>query len=287
MSQNYNDISPTEKISESLSTLLERDETGVTLSAGTSFPQELESWMIGRLCLRTDLKALYFLSSVEPVTWTKILDFSQELATKSYVQDNCQPLNNNLTALSNITMAYRHIPYFDSDSTMNVIYMSDMLRNIMNAQNSNAVRSLLELGSLATVDQITYNNVSSYIADNSLSINKFNFTPMTSNQGYKTGDIKESYDATIGETDEWITLGEEVSIGKTGSHAKFMGNTLQNLYNTVWGNPAVSYLIYEDGETVETTKGESALADWNDLKIILLPQGTDYINPNCYYKIKI
>lgn len=282
MSQGYNDIPVTEKVYNSLSTLLERDETGVTGSAGTMFPQELESWMVGRLCLRTDLKTLYYLSSTDPVTWTPIVNFSQPLATQDYVQQNYQPLANNLTMLSGLTITADSVPYFNTATSMSTLQLNTFLKNVINAGNASDVRSLLGLGSLSTVDNITSSNVSTYITDSSLPISKFNFTPITAGEGYTTGDVKESYNPT--EESGYIDLNKNYTIGDDSSGATYRGSTYNGLYVKLWGNPSVSYLT---SSGASTTKGSSSTADWNAHKRIKLPSGTNYLNANCYYRIKV
>ena len=77
MSQKYEDIPVNEYVYNSLQKLLDRDDTGATFGAGTSFPDVVEDWQVGKTCLRTDEKVLYYLSSVNPVKWDVIVDFSK------------------------------------------------------------------------------------------------------------------------------------------------------------------------------------------------------------------
>lgn len=281
MSQGYSDIPVTEKVYNSLSKLLERDETGLTCSSGTSFPQEIESWMIGRLCLRTDLQTLYYLSSVDPIVWTPMIDFSQELATKEYVDENYQPLSNNLTMLSNLAATADRMPYFTSADSMSTLPLTNFIKSIINAGSAQNVKTLLGLGSLSSVDGITSENVDSYISDSSLPVSKFDFTPITSGEGYTTGDIKESYNSDV--QSDWIELDGENTIGSDDSGATYTGSTVSALYNKIWGNPAVTY-FNSDGSSA--TKGSSSSTDWSANKRIKLPEGFNYINENCTYWIK-
>lgn len=288
MSQNYSNISVTEKVSESLNKLLERDSTGVTCSAGTTQPQDVESWMIGRLWLDTQLKCLKYLSSVTPsVIWSTIVDFSQDLATEDYVQTNYQPLSNNLTMLSNLVISADSLPYFNSATSMSTLPLNTFLKNLLNVGYESQtpeqdVRTLLGLGSLSTVDSITSSNVNTYIANSSLPVSKFNFTPISSGEGYTTGDIKESYNST--EETGYVELNKSRAIGDNSSGAYYRGSAYNNLYLKLWGNPAVSY---KNSNNEFVDKGNNASSDWNSHIQIKLPEGTNYINPNCYYRMKV
>lgn len=283
MSQEYRDIPVSEKVYDSLSKLLERDETGVTASTGTDFPA-VETWMVGRLCLRTDLKTLYYLASVdqEGAHWEAMIDFSKPLATLESVQSNYQPLNSNLTALSNLPIQSNSIPYFSSSTSMSVLPMSDFLRNWLSTQNASEGRNKLGLGYLSTINQINSSNVSSCIDDYSLPISKFNFTPIRSNEGYTTGDIKESYNSDWEEG--YIELNHGYTIGDYESGATYQGNDYNNLYVKLWGSSSVTFYT-SWGEV--TSRGSSSTADWSAKKRLGLPNGLNYINPNCYYRIKI
>lgn len=277
MSQGYSEIPVTEKVYESLPKLLERDTTGVTGSAGTSFPQEIEEWMIGRTCLRTDLKSWYYLSSVSPISWTLMIDFSQPLATLNHVQSNYQPLNSNLTALSNLVVSADTIPYFNTSTTMSIITFNTFLKNLVNAGSASATRSLLGLGSLATKSKVS----ASDIDNGSLPVSKFNFTPITAGEGYTVGDVKESYNSSA--ESGYLELNKNYTIGNTNSGATYKGSAYNNLYVKLWGNSAVNYYTSSGSST---NKGSSASADWTANVRISLPKGTNYINPNCYYRIK-
>ena len=283
MSQEYSDIPVTEKVYNSLATLLERDETGVTGSAGTEFPQNLNSKMVGRLCLRTDEKILYYLSKYDNgnVEWTKIIDFSQPLATLSHVQTNYQPINSNLTALSNVPTISNAIPYFNSTTTMSTLPLTNYMRNLIALEDEDDAKSLFGLGDLASVDSITSSNADQYIEDSSLSISKFNFTPISAGEGYTLGDIKESYDAS--EEDGFLELNKGYTIGSDNSGSTYTGSNYNSLYLKIWSLANVACYTSTGGAT---SKGTSATVDWDANKRLSLPTGTNYINPNCYYRIR-
>lgn len=204
MSQEFNKVSLTDKINSSLSVLLRRDETSLTLSAGEQEPQDIEVGMEGRLCLRTDLKVLKVLTSVEPVVWETIIDFGADNATKQWVEENFQALNKNLTALSNVSGGENKVPYFDSQNSMSTFDITAFGSEILNSENAEAIVEMLGLKVLATIDKINSSNVDSTIADNAITKEKLAFEPITSEQGYTTGDIKETYNEN--EEEGWIRL---------------------------------------------------------------------------------
>lgn len=295
MSQEYQNISVTEKVSDSLQKLLKRDETGATLSAGTSKPQDIAPWMIGRVFLQTDSKTLSYLSNINPAEWTPILDFSQPLATLSQVQSDYQPLNSNLTALSQLVISADTIPYFNSATSMDVLPVTPFVRSLFECEDESDVQELLVLGDLATVNSITSANVDDCIANSSLPISKFNFTPITKGEGYTIGDVKESYmhyenneeestDIANDVTDGFLRLNKNYTIGDSSSGATYRGDTYQNLYFKIWGLPNVTY--YTSGGSSTTDKKSSASAAWNAHLRIKLPTGTNYLNSNCIFKIR-
>ena len=282
MSQTYENIPVTEKMYDSLTKILERDNTGVTLSSGTAFPQEIEEWMIGRMCLRTDLKALYYLSSVDPIKWDLVIDFSQELATKDYVDETFQPLNSNLTALSQLTIDSDKIPYFNSATTMSTLDLNSFTRSLLNVQNASDTRTLLGLGALATVDNINSSNVNSLINNATIPASKLNFTPITAGEGYTVGDVKESYSSPS--ESGYIDLDKGYTIGDSSSGATYEGETYSPLYVKLWSSSATK--TYNANSGTEVAKGSSATTDWNAHKKLSLPEGFRYINAYCYYRIK-
>lgn len=283
MSQEFNKIALTDKINSSLSVLLKRDETAITLSAGEQEPQDIEAGMEGRLCLRTDLKVLKILTSVNPVVWETLIDFGTENATKEWVEENFQPLNDNLTALSSIVSESNKIPYFDSSKSMSTIDYTNFGGQILNAQTAEEVRNILELRKLSTVNQITSENVDELIADSSITKEKLAYEPITAEQGYMTGDIKETYNEN--EEDGWIILQDGVvTIGNSESGATYSGQDYNELFTKIWSSSTVSF---QDSSGNEVSRGSSANVDWTSDRRMVLPYGFVYINPHCCYKIKI
>lgn len=283
MSQDFNRVLLTDKIKDSLSTLLGRDETALTLSAGNSEPQTIEAGMEGRLCLRTDLKVIKVLTSIDPVIWEDAIDFSSESADKNWVEENFQPVNDNLTALSNVVVESGDIPYFTSNKTMSTFKYTDFSVNLLSAENEEEVRSTLGLKKLATVDSINDDNVDELIADHAITVDKLDYNPITAEQGFQTGDIKETYNSS--EEEGWIIISADgTSIGSSDSGAQFKGDSYINLYTKIWANAGVKAL---SSAGAEVSKGTSANSDWSSNRRLVLPTGFSYINPNVTYKIKV
>ncbi|WP_028449699.1 tail fiber domain-containing protein [Chitinibacter tainanensis] len=72
--QSYTEITDNTALAASLKLLLDNDKTAISLNSGTAFPTA--NLQLGMPCYRTDLKALYILEVLSPVTWTKIADFN-------------------------------------------------------------------------------------------------------------------------------------------------------------------------------------------------------------------
>ena len=282
MSQKYEDISVNEYVYNSLQKLLDRDDTGATFGAGTSFPDVVEDWQVGKTCLRTDEKVLYYLSSVNPVKWDVIVDFSKPLATELFVRTLFQPLNKNLTALSQLQMSADKIPYFNSSSSMSLLDVTSLGEKLMKVEDASGARDLLSLGALSTLDEINPSNSAQYIAAGAITEDKLNFTPIKAGEGYTCGDIKESYNSDA--EDGYIDLDKGYTIGNDASGATYKGSAYQNLYVKLWG---LSVTVTYDSSGTQVAKGSTSTQDWSANKRLSLPAGLSYINPECKYRIKI
>ena len=226
MSQKYEDISVNEYVYNSLQKLLDRDDTGATFGAGTSFPDVVEDWQVGKTCLRTDEKVLYYLSSVNPVKWDVIVDFSKPLATELFVRTLFQPLNKNLTALSQLQMSADKIPYFNSSSSMALLDVTSLGEKLMKVEDASGARDLLSVGALSTLDEINPSNSAQYITAGAITEDKLNFTPIKAGEGYTCGDIKESYNSDA--EDGYIDLNKGYTIGSDAARATYKGVPYQN-----------------------------------------------------------
>lgn len=252
---NFQNVSLTDNIKDSLSRLLNRDLTTLTLSSGTVFPQDLSTDMIGRVVNRTDLKAIYVLDSIEPVTWNLVLDYSSKVPSADEIAKTYQPLNSNLTALSKVTAETNKIPYFVKEGEMSTINLTAFSKNLLESQNANSVISNLGLGSLAKKNTI---DGSVDILNSSVTENKLSFTPIKSGEGFTTGDIKETYSYST--ESGWINMSG--TIGKSGSGATYANDNCKNLFLMMWTLSNV---------TVQPSKGGSAQSDWDSGKKLVLP----------------
>lgn len=282
MSQKYEDISVNEYVYNSLQKLLDRDDTGATFGAGTSFPKVIEDWQVGKTCLRTDEKVLYYLSSVNPVKWDVIIDFSKPLATEVFAKTLFQPLNKNLTALSQLQMSADKIPYFNSSSSMSLLNITSLGEKLMKVEDASGARNLLGLGNLSTANNINPSNSAQYITAGAITEDKLNFTPIKAGEGYTCGDIKESYNSAS--ENGYIDLDKGYTIGSDSSGATYKGAAYQNLYVKLWG---LSITVTYNSSGVKVAKGSTSTQDWSANKRLSLPAGLSYINSQCKYRIKI
>lgn len=282
MSQKYEDISVNEYVYNSLQKLLDRDDTGATFGAGTSFPKVIEDWQVGKTCLRTDEKVLYYLSSVNPVKWDVIIDLSKPLATEAFAKTLFQPLNKNLTALSQLKMSADKIPYFNSSSSMSLLNITSLGEKLMKVEDASGARNLLGLGNLSTANNINPSNSAQYITAGAITEDKLNFTPIKAGEGYTCGDIKESYNSAS--ENGYIDLDKGYTIGSDASGATHKGVAYQNLYVKLWG---LSVTVTYNSSGTQVAKGSTSTQDWSANKRLSLPAGLSYINSQCKYRIKI
>lgn len=265
MTQSFETIYRNDKISESLDKILNRDLTGVTLSSGTSFPQDITEKQIGRLCNRTDLKAIYTLTSVDPVEWKLVLDYSSEVATKPYVDENFQPISAILTMLATLTAGEDLLPYFTGNDSMSTLLLTSFSKSLLSASSAEEYRNLLGLGALATKDSI--DGGSDDILDGSITEDKLAFSLVSENNTYSTGDYKESYNPV--QEEGWLKHVDGRSIGSSSSGATLMtGSECQALYYSLWN---LSSIVLQTSTGGTTTKGTSASNDWSANKRLLLP----------------
>lgn len=277
MSQNYQKINLTDKMYDSLPKILERDNASATAFSGNNYPQEIENWMKGLICLRLDLKQLNYLSSLDPVRWDTIIDFSQELATLDFVKTNYQPLHSVLTAFSSLPFAQNQLPYFNSNTTMSTLPISNFGKRIMNTENAETARELLELGNLSTKDKITSDD----IVNGSITEDKLAYTPIKEKDGYTIGDIKESFNSDIEEG--YILMKNDISIGAEESGATYTGDEFQSLFMKLW---ILDSVIMLDSSGNQIGKATTATGDWGAKRRLVLPKYMNYFNPTAFYKIR-
>lgn len=278
MAQNFDKIYYTDKVSESLPKILGRDESAATASSGTSFPQDVTEEQINRICNRTDLKALYYLKSVEPRVWELMLDYSSEILNKNQVDSDFQPKSETLTYLSQVTPEANKVPYFASNNSVATFTLTDFAKGLLNCHDSVAMRSYVGFGNLSTLDYVGTNNISA----NSITIEKLAFTPVLRSELLSTGDFKESLVNT--EQEGWILYESGTSIGDVGSGATNRANAdVRSLFNLLWTRNDV---ILQDSNGNETTKGGSATLDWSNKKRLVLPDFSTQ-NRNTYLLMRL
>ena len=72
--QSYTQIQSTASLQSSLALLLNNDRTSLSNSSGSAFPTV--NTEVGMLCYRTDLRQLFILTRLTPITWAMVLDLS-------------------------------------------------------------------------------------------------------------------------------------------------------------------------------------------------------------------
>lgn len=278
MTQTFEKIYYTDKINESLSKILSRDESALTASSGNNFPQDVTEEQIGRICDRTDLKALYCLKSVEPRVWELMLDYSSVILDKNQVDSEFQRKSETLTYLSQITPDTNKVPYFTSNTSVGTFTLTDFAKGLLNCNDSASMRSYVGFGNLATLDYVGTNNVIS----KSITVDKLAFEPVLKSELLSTGDFKESLVNEV--QDGWILYQSGSSIGNTGSGATNRANAdVRSLFDLLWLRSDVKL---QDSSGNDTTKGSNSTSDWNDLKRLVLPDFSTQ-NKNTYLLMRL
>lgn len=266
----FEDINLTTTIKDSLPRLKNRDLTTLTASSGNSFPQEVSEDMIGRLVNRVDIKYIYSLDSVDPVTWIPVLNYGADIPDGKEIESLYQPVNKNLTALSSVRGNRDLVPYFLTSDQMSTIQLNDFTKQFFSFTDVSQITTLLGLGALAFKNSI---NGATDITNSSITKDKLAFTPIEHNEGFATGDLKETYDTTVEEG--WINFAG--SIGSANSSASRKGDDCKNLYKLMWN---------VNGVTISGGKGSSAESDWNANKTLTFPSKPSvFANTNLRIKL--
>ena len=269
MVEKFDDIRTSDVIRDSLPKLLNRDLTALTFSAGTSFPADVTTEMIGRIVNRTDLNALYRLKNVSPIQWELVLDYSSTIPNATTIAETYQPKNSNLTALSALSGSANQVPYFTGATTMSTFPISTLGKSVLNAADAAAVRTLYGLGALAVKDTIA----TADIQDGAITEAKLAFTPLKNTDGFITGDLRETMDGSS-ETG-WIEC--TGTIGDEDSEADYADNDAEDLFKVMWALTDIEVL---------PSKGASAQADWEAHKKITMPDVSPLME-NSYIKVKL
>lgn len=263
MSQDFIHISPAEKISQSLQKLLNRDLAALTMFSGTRDPDasSLTEDMVGIWLDRTDLKIVKRLASVTPsVVWEELFNYGSYVPTKPEIDEAFQPVNENLTALSQVQGTSGSIPYFISQNQMSVIPVNQWGVKFVQSENAEAARETLGLGELATQDVID----GSQISDKSIGLEKLNFD--VSSAGYDTGDFMETT-ADKKFEDGWLILNGGTIGNKTSNATAAAADECEKLFKMLWSNANLK-LYGPDG--IETSRS-SADQDWTNSRQLALP----------------
>lgn len=268
----YPNIVVTDYIDESLPNILARDDASRSgFRRVSTFPNVTEDDIGMKVYLVG--KGNYQLISVNPTpNWKRLTTDNRIPAYEDWVTDSFQPLSPVLTSLAKFKNINNAIPYFDGPSSFQTASLGNFMKGMLALNSAPAVRSLLGLGTMATLS--TPINGSN-IADGTISMSKIN-TSFKQELGWSTGDIKVTYKQTadVG----WILVNNNnITIGNSASGATYnpskkdsQGNYYQTeaLFRLMWTVPNVTFQTMAGG-TAE--KGANATADWTANKRILLP----------------
>ncbi|EMF80888.1 hypothetical protein LEP1GSC188_3130 [Leptospira weilii serovar Topaz str. LT2116] len=90
----------------------------------------------------------------------------------------------------------------------------------------------------------------------------------SSSGGFDVGDVKTSARNTA--PSGWLTMNGQ-TIGNTGSEANNVGSAFQNLFILLWNDWSNTVLPIQTSTGTATTRGASAVADWNAGKRLPIP----------------
>jgi hypothetical protein len=164
------------------------------------------------------------ISSVAPndlIVW----DSSSQLwKNKSLSTVGIQPLDATLTALAGVTTTTNNLIYATGSDTFQSTPFTAFARSLVEGETAADVRSLLALGSLATLSTVT----NSQINNNSISIAKLSTSGTASAQTYLRGDS------------QWVTIPQSIGTGislllRDPADIPFGNSTAQALGNLTTG----------------------------------------------------
>lgn len=268
----YPNIVITDYIDESLPNILARDNASKSgFRRVSTFPNVTEDdigmkvYLVGQ--------GNFQLLAVDPEpTWKQLTTDNRTPAYTDWVIENYQPISAVLTSLAQFSNISNSIPYLDGPSSFQTTSLSNFMKQMLALNSAPDIRSLLGLGSMATLN--TPINGSN-IADGTIAMSKIN-TAFKQELGWTTGDVKLTYKQTadIG----WILINNNsISIGNSGSGATYnpskkdaQNNPYQTeaLFKLMWNVAGVSFQTYSGAST---SKGSTAAADWSANKRIVIP----------------
>ena len=257
MSRVFEDVSNTDYIDTGLLRLLERDRAALsTMSGYTTFTSPIQYLFYLNLATKT-LNTLH--DSKDDV----VIDFSHRIANSDSIKRLMQPLNENLTRFSGVSVSGQGLISHNAFVTMSKFFNNDF-----KTENVTECRNSIGLGELALQNKID----GSDIPDNELTLSKFKASILVDDQ-FSTGDIFYSYrnDTRNG----CLLLGDGFTMGGNLSGGTYRNVAYKELFSVLWQNPDA--ILYTSTGNL-TTKGENAESDFNANKRILLPRKLSLFN---------
>ena len=241
MTQNFKNITTTDRIDTGLLDLLDRDLTALTAMSGESDPSTIptdaiyDNRTVGTLKLNGNV----------------LIDYKNQLLNSTTLASRFQHLNTNLTAISGATL---DVPCL-IDTGGEVLSVSDYGIYAANAQIIGGTKTLAKKSIINT----------SLIDDNSITQAKLEI-PLSEEAQFKCGDIL--YSGVSIERTGFLKLGTNYTLGSNSSNATYRNNAYYNLYVKLW---AAASAVIRNYNGVAVNKGASAYDDFSNGNSVDLP----------------
>lgn len=241
MTQDFKNITTSDRIDTGLLDLLDRDLTAITAMSGESDPENPPQ---DSLCDNRTLGVIKLNGNV-------LIDYKNQLLNTTTLSSKLQPLNSILTAMSENTLVFPSIISTSGD----VYPISSYGINATNAQSIDGAKALSKKSIIRTID----------INNASITQEKFE-TPLSEEAQFKCGTLL--YSCKTGERSGFLVLGTGYTLGGSTSNGTYRNPKYYDLYEQLWQKTGAVIRDYS-GNIVG--KGENALSDFDSGKTVDLP----------------
>lgn len=241
MTQDFKNITTSDRIDTGLLDLLDRDLTAITAMSGESDPENPPQ---DSLCDNRTLGVIKLNGNV-------LIDYKNQLLNTTTLSSKLQPLNSILTAMSENTLIFPSIISTSGD----VYPISSYGINATNAQSIDGAKALSKKSIIRTID----------INNASITQEKFE-TPLSEEAQFKCGTLL--YSCKTGERSGFLVLGTGYTLGGSTSNGTYRNPKYYDLYEQLWQKTGAVIRDYS-GNIVG--KGENALSDFDSGKTVDLP----------------
>lgn len=260
----YPDIKQTDYIDESLEKIKARDDASKnSFGMQGTFPSPVTEDDIGRKVYRADLNAEYRLVSVDPdPKWIPVTDETGTPVTRETINANFQPINQNLTSLSNLSGNNDQMAYFASKNDLQLTALSSFARELLGKFNAQEIRTLLGLGDVAILNTPIDGGL---IKDGTIYNEKLDKTS-NSTIFFHTGDVVPTLakQAPAG----WI-MADDGTIGSATSGATHASNDTRALFELLWSYPFTQIYTVTGAPSNKSSRYD---LDWNANKRLQVPR---------------